>query len=153
MPTNPMIRLWNIDDIGVILLFSSGVSYLNQVGGFSCLQRIEEGVYVPIADDLIDQFSMLMQYFCDGPKWLGTCSNGIDIDDADHIDHILSLAYSTRGIIVDRTRLADSCEAWIYVDLVSEASDFFTTFNANVPHFPATGFGTCKGVLTWPNSD
>ena len=149
----PSVRLWNAEDIGVILLFPSGVYYFNQVGGVSCLQRIEEGVYVPVADVLIDQFSMLMQHFYDGPKWHGACSNGIDTEDADAIDHIMSLSESTQGITVDRTRLGDSCEAWIYVDIVSESSDFPAKFNDNIPALPAAGFGRCKGVLTWPNSD
>ena len=103
MSSNPMVRLWNVEDIGVILLFPSGVRYFNQVGGFSCLQRIEEGVYVPLADAVIDQFSMLMQHYYDSPKWHGACSNGIDIEDADIIDHILDLAYGTHGMTVDHS--------------------------------------------------
>lgn len=147
MSSTPLIYLYNIEDIGIILLYPSGVRYLNQVGGFSCLQNTEEGVYVPIADVIVDQFSPLMIHFFDGPKWKGSCGNGIDTIDADEVDRILGLAPETRLIKVDRTRLHDSCEAWIYVD-IAEVDD-----DSQFPLKKISGFGHCKGVLTWPNSD
>ena len=49
----PLIRLYG-SIVGVIVLRESGVLYSNQTGGNYCLQPEEEGVYIPIDDEVFD---------------------------------------------------------------------------------------------------
>jgi len=60
---------------------------------------------------------------------------------ADKVDEILSNCGFKNCIRVDRTKLESSHEAWVYVDIDGEKTDFLD------------GFGRCKAVLTWQNSD
>ena len=90
------------------------------------------------------QESLLIAHFT-GPKWEGWCSEGIDEATAEHVDHILSLSPETSYLKVDRTRLDDSREAWIYVNVFEPTGD---PDSARI-----SGFGKCKGVLVWGNSD
>lgn len=62
-------------------------------------------------------------------------------DLADGVDAALAAEPDTRCARVDRSRLNDSHEAWVYVDLDGAATDLLR------------GFGRSKAVLTWPNSD
>jgi Family of unknown function (DUF6210) len=153
MATNPIITLWGAQNIGLILLYPSGVRYENQAGGYMCLHPSEEGVYAPLYVHRIDQEAMLEDHFFRSPKWGGCCFDGIDHEDADVIDHILGLARETRHIKVDRSRLRDSCEAWIYVNVVTQADGNEQNYTSDIPPYPAAGFGECNGVLTWRNSD
>ena len=153
MPANPIIDLMFSKGIGLILLFPCGIRYHNQAGGYACLQPTEEGVFVPLWEELIDQEIMLHKHFFDGPKWQGGCMNGIDTEDADIIDNILNLSLHTRHIKVDRIRLKESYEAWIYVDVVTQPDGNAKSSDSDVPDFPMAGFGACKGVLVWANSD
>jgi Family of unknown function (DUF6210) len=130
--------------LGLIILQPSGVFYTHETGGYACRHSQEQGVFVPIhrgPDD--DQESLLIDYFT-GPKWGGWCDEGIDEETAKYVDHVLSLGPETDCLTVDRTRLADSMEAWIYVDVHEPAEDPVARFY---------GFGECKGVFIWGNSD
>jgi len=138
------LRLWNSRGIGVIILFESGVRYSNQVGGYGCLHPEVEGVFVPLVDETVDQERDLKAHFT-GPKWQGWCNDGIDAETADFIDAVLERSPYTEKIKVDRDRLVDSYEAWVYVKLPSTEGDSEYT----VIH----GFAGRSGVLTWENSD
>jgi hypothetical protein len=150
----PIIQLYDAAGLGVIVLFPSGVIYTNQTGGYSCLHPTEEGVYLPLVSDSFNHESALLDYFYKG-KWRGACADGIDIEDADFIDQLLGKTDNTKFVSVNRQRLADSHEAWVYVNLAATPSRF--------PELPATyssemsfllyGFGAREGVLTWCNSD
>ena len=85
---------------------------------------------------------MLHDYFV-GPKWLGACMRAIDEETANKIDEILALADESKLFKVDHSRFSDSHEAWIYVDVLESADETSTL----------KGFGICKGILTWNNSD
>lgn len=129
--------------LGLIILRPSGVFYTHEAGGYGCHPELAQGVYAPLhrqTED--DQESLLIAHFC-GPKWNGWCSDSIDEQTADYVDYVLSLAPATHYLKVDRTRLDDSKEAWIYVN-VAEPTD---------EHAPVSGFGPCKGVFVWGNSD
>jgi hypothetical protein len=141
MLSKPTIHLYDSCGIGIIIQFPSGVFYSNQTGGLTTKQSIEEGVFVPLFSEAIDQEKLLIDYFT-GPKWEGLCGYNIDNETADFVDHVLSLIPGSEFVKVDRSRLQDSHEAWIYVE-ISEAS------------FPPVieNFGKCKGVLIWANSD
>jgi hypothetical protein len=142
MSSMPLISLDYIDGLGIIILYPSGVRYSNQVGGYATIFPEVEGVYVPLVDSMVDQEELLRAHFT-GPKWSGQCYNGIDGEDADEIDRILGLPFQTRIMKVERSRLADSCEAWVYVEIAAQPDEAYPFF----------GFGQCAGVLTWNNSD
>lgn len=144
MNDSPLIHLGYSWGIGLILLWPSGVFYSNQTGGYACLQPRIEGIFVPLHDELVDQEQMLYDYFT-GPKWRGACINGIDEETASHIDHVLNLSFHTSFLRMDRERLNESHEAWVYVDVLNVAE--------HVDSRPVVGFSTRKGILTWSNSD
>ncbi len=139
--SQPRIQLWNSNGIGLIILFQSGVRYSNQTGGYTCLHPEVEGVYVPLVNEMIDQEAELELYFT-GPKWLGWCNEGIDCETSDYIEEVLQKSPYSRGITVNRDRLKESHEAWIYVRLPqgAELNEF-------------VGFEGTEAILTWENSD
>ena len=74
--------------------------------------------------------------------------NSLTEEDADVVDRILR-RNGHDYLKVDRTKLSDSYEAWVYVRIAGAAKPglyqvFFRTF---------VEFGEGQGVLTWPNSD
>jgi HEAT repeat protein len=138
----PLITLEFVHGLGVIVIYPSGVLYSNQVGGYATLTPEIEGVYVPLINTEVHSEKMLWDHFT-GPKWKGSCADGIDTEDADVIDGVLKSAYPTDLLTVDRSRLSESCEAWVYVDIAPQPHD----------GYPLYGFGERKGVLTWYNSD
>lgn len=115
------------------------------------MQSSIEGVLVPVRNDasedgrlLFSPESDLDEYF-KGPKWSGTgATKGIDPDDADYIEKVLSEAGLSESISVDPSRLNESHEAWIRVQVMADdSSEAFSGFEP----YPR------PGVLTWQNSD
>jgi hypothetical protein len=149
----PKITLFEHVGLGLIIEYPSGVAYSNQTGGTSCLAPSLEGVFVPLRNDcvlpsheLLSPEHALVSYF-DGPKWRGTgATQGIDCDDADFIERLLSEHRLSHCINVDRTRLCDSHEAWIHITVSTEEASVAPVFS---------GFGPYPrhGVLTWTNTD
>lgn len=133
--SKPIIDLFNFDGLGLIIIFPSNVIYTNQVAGYACLHPEIEGVFVPLTIghkkvlfELENHFKGDWHYFKD--------------KDAEIIDRLL------RGdgfgfIKVDRTKLENSFEAWVYVE-IDELSEKFSLIKS---------FGKAKGILTWANSD
>jgi hypothetical protein len=136
----PVVLLYNLCGVGLIIPWPSGVIYQGQVGGHYCLPFREEGIFVPLEFESFDQARELHEFFT-GPKWGGWCGEGIDDQTADFIDQSLARIplYEEGFIKVDRSRLWESVEAWIYVDVQEEPC--------------LTGLTPCKAILTWPNSD
>ncbi len=142
------------------------------MGGYACLQPEVEGVYVPLVDELIDQETLLYEYFI-GPKWHGWCSNEIDSEDADIIDEILNRSFHTRLLKVDRSQFRSSFEAWIYVTIATQPDEqpihydsstgigvtasgntiLDSDYERGTLFYPFYGFGQTTGILTWSNSD
>jgi hypothetical protein len=140
-----LILLWDIpDEIMLIVEHPSGVQYQNQVGGVVNYQAEMEGVLSPL--DLHSETRSRIQE-CSYPGGI----QGITTEIADTIDAALAAQPSTSFLKVDRTRLDESWEAWIYVSLDSPESSVRKRFGSY--HGPIYGFGAAKGVLTWPNSD
>jgi len=131
--------------LGLIILQPSGAFYTLETGGYAVLHSLAEGVFVPLHREADDDQEMLLTAHFTGPKWEGWCSEGIDEDTAGYVDYVLSLSPQTSFLKVDRTRFVDSHEAWIYVN-VSEPTD-------NPIVAPISGFGKCKGIFVWGNSD
>jgi hypothetical protein len=131
----PIIELFNFDGLGLIILFPSGVVYTNQVGGLGCLHPQAEGVFVPLSIRHKKVLFALQQNF--NGDW-----HHIKETDAQIVDKLLR-SDGFEFIKVDRTKLEESFEAWIYVD-VEKLSEPVPLLN---------GFGKVKGILTWENSD
>ena len=153
--TKPRLKLYDAVGTGIILCCDSGVYYTNQTGGTFCLQPEVEGVYLPLRNDYrIPELTFespeldLSAYFC-GPKYRGTGAiYGLDEEDANFIDGILDKVRLSPSVRVDRRRLKDSHEAWVYVTILgNEASEPDSALFANFAPYPR------QGVLTWANSD
>ena len=71
----------------------------------------------------------------------GQLLQGIDENRASEIDALLHRYGFGKGITVDRSRLQESEEAWVYVNVEPLEYGLYE------------GFGSCKGVLVWSNSD
>ena len=157
MNTKPQINLDCLTDLGLIILKPSGVLYGNQTGGYSCTQSSAEGYFVPLNVEGINLEEQIHKYFI-GEKWKGCCADGIDEETADFIDQVLIQSGFTDYIKVDRSKLNLSHEAWVYVTIIDPTTrplDYvYLSDQSLVPFFYLIyGFGNCKGILTWPNSD
>ena len=137
---------------GLIINLPTGILISNQTGGTACLQPEIEGIYIPIANDiLIESYTLhspeteLTQYFL-SPKYAGTgACNGIDLKDVEEIESILEKYNLQNFISIDTEKLSESHESWIWVkiNLNSENNLFLKNF----------GKTDLNGVITWCNSD
>lgn len=126
----------------LVIEHPSGVVYQNQVGGNVCEQARLEGVLAPLGLEP-SNVERIMR-----------CSygmQGITAGTADIIDSILASDSEGKYVKVDRGRLDECLEAWVYVIVESpmspdpmETPEFFGGW---------CGFGRARAVLTWPNSD
>src|SRR5579863_7633525 len=133
------ILLWDIESPVLIVEHASGVHYQNQVNGVVCWQAEIEGVMAPLhfPPEIAAPLAAL-----DYPQGIGGISSQI----ADSIDALLASTPSTSFLKVDRDRLDDSCEAWIYVSIETPLERI-----QGEDHGSVYGFGTARGVLTWEN--
>ena len=131
------------DVMGLIILQPSGVLYTHETGGYACYHESAEGVFVPLHEETEEnQEGLLSAHFWH--KWNNWCDGGIDEQTAEYIDYVFSLSPATNYLRVDRFRLDDCKEAWIYVRVREPSEDAGS---------PISGFGECKGVFVWGNSD
>lgn len=139
-----LIFLYDIPGMMLIIEHPSGVHYHNQVGGVVCAQEELEGVLSPI--DISEEVASQIE---NCPYLQGR--QGISSEIADTIDALLSSQAGAKFLRVDRARLEESWEAWIYV--LFDSPDY-NEQSGNGPYFgEAFGFGAARGVLTWCNSD
>jgi hypothetical protein len=143
MTSSPTILLYSMPSaLMLIIERPSGVVYQNQVGGNVCEQARLEGVLAPLGLDP-PSIERIMR-----------CSygmQGITGQTADIIDSILASDSEGKYVKVDRLRLEECLEAWVYVIVESPMS----TDPMETPEFFGgwCGFGRARAVLTWPNSD
>lgn len=130
--------------LGVIILQPSGAFYTHETGGYACYPELAEGVYVPLHEETEENQAGLLSAHFTGPKWDSWCDSGIDEATAEYVDYVFSLSPVTEYLKVDRGRLDDCKEAWIYVVVHEPDPDRGA---------PISGFGECKGVFVWGNSD
>lgn len=177
----PVIQLYNLEEPALIIEWASGVIYTNQAGGTFCMQPKLEGVLVPLGNDC-NLDDRLTAYFAktDVP------AIGLRPADADAIDAILRtpvdgfVVTPTFFVEVDRSRLADSMEAWLYVTIVACPDEHLIAYqqhgDGTYSHtmtlsgrawspedqpelgpyatlYHISGFGRRPAVLTWINSD
>jgi hypothetical protein len=149
-PGNPVIELYGASGLGLIVLYSSGVSYTNQTGGYACLHPVIEGVYAPLSDTQQTQQQQLLAY-CTGSKYQGWCTEGIDEEDASAIDAILAQEGDSACLRVNRETFKESHEAWGDVT-IHEPVDPSPNWKTQ-PGYTLYGFVGQEGVLTWENRD
>jgi len=128
------ICLYGLTQLALILIKEDGIPYYNQVGGYSCYQYDEVGILVPLENErkLLERLSEYTLY-----------KNNLEESDIEPINEIFNTSIYKNYFKVDETKLRNSCEAWIYVDID----------NQNQEHLFFKGFPGSKGVITWENSD
>jgi hypothetical protein len=149
----PIVQLWQAVGLFLIIEYPSGIAYSNQTGGTSCSHPKVEGLLVPLRNDiatrcLLSPENELYDYF-EGPKYCGTGAiGGLDAEDVSFIESVLEKYRLSSCISIDRSRLADSHEAWVYVKVEGEerSEDALKVF-AGLGPYPRSG------VLTWTNTD
>jgi hypothetical protein len=130
------IELDEMTGLGLVIACPSRVAYTNQVGGYACRHPEIEGVFVPLSGNVSEK----LYAFFTGPKWNGRCYDSIDEETASFIDSILRELCLDSSLCVDREKLEESCEAWIWVKI-----------SMNSLLWPGLNEG--EGILTWENSD
>jgi len=140
MSKHTTVLLYEIGGLALIVPASTGIVYRNQTGGHACLPSQMEGYLVPLGGEMYTQCERLLSHFT-GPKWGGWCSERIDAETADEIDSVLAEIFRQDQIIVDRTKLEMSWEAWVHVIIAGPLL-------ALVEHAELE-----EAILTWPNSD
>ena len=134
------VLLYEIGGLALVVPAPTGIVYRNQTGGHACLPSQMEGYLVPFAGEMRTACDRLVSHFT-GPKWGGWCSERIDAETADEIDSVLADSLRHEQIIVDRTKLEMSWEAWVHVRIIGRLL-------ALVEHGEPR-----EAILTWPNSD
>ena len=139
------IDLYGVD-VGIVIPWPSGIIYGNQADGVCCNHYALEGILVPIVitsgGDAVRYDAPLVSYFNRRPGNRGELTP----EDADAIDAIMAGAQTPFVARVDRSKLADSFEAWVHVTLDLEAGRdaYRPTLDLAYP---------CPGILVWENSD
>jgi hypothetical protein len=134
------VSLREINSIGVIIFYPSGVFYTNKTGGYACDGPGAEGIFVPLLSEE-NGLGQSAQNMIDNhfDKYGGWTKGGIDEETANFLDQkFFPHFHTTIGLKIDRQRLKESHEAWVYL----EPSDF-TSFHPKMS----------GAVLTWINSD
>jgi len=132
------------DEVMLLVEHASGVVYRNQVGGVICWQAEIEGVLAPInlGQDIVERIMGL-------PYPPG---HHVTAEIADALDAALASDPGGRYLKVDRARLHESLEAWVFV--VADTQEDPPYHLLGPDYFGAVfDFGRVSGVLTWPNSD
>ena len=143
--TKPKNELWDGIGLGAIVSFPTGVLYSNQTGGTSCLHPELEGAYIPLDADLGEE---LYAYFA-GPKHRGTgATGGLDSEDAAFIEMLLAKRRLSTFISLDRNRLHESHEAWVWAMLTGDGGG-----TPDCTLFAGLGPYPRAAVLTWDNTD
>ena len=133
MTTKPVIELNESAYFGLIVEHPTGIQYMNQVAGYACYHPVLEGFYFPLFSGEFGIEQRVIAVFGEYGYW-----DGITDQMADQIDSLLSGFYLTRELRVDRSRLKESYEAWVWVTGRCQA---------------LTDFGEIRAVITWENSD
>lgn len=136
----PIVRLWSLVGAGLIVPRSTGIIYTNQTDGHACDHPSLEGAFIPLSNDYDHErfHDSLECKLCEiFPGGWGSPTTEI----CDQVDQLFRQYHETSGIRVDRNKIEESREAWIWVLLdENDRQDF-------------QGFSCCSAILTWPNSD
>jgi hypothetical protein len=135
------ICLYPLKQLALIISEPSGVFYHNQVGGLRCVTLEEEGVLVFVDEAFNRLYDEISRYPYDYEEFKKK--------DADYLDQLFKR--NLKYVKVDRTRLKDSMEAWIYVVFEHGLPKPNKQSLRNNIYF--SGFDSKQGILTWDNSD
>ncbi len=138
----PLLDASSMGQASLIILRKSGIVYWNQTCNTACAQRGEEGVLLPLVSPSLNSSKDI---YCPLEDSLSALDwgpiQGINEERANEIDVILQQFYETKSLNVDRTKLKESEEAWIYVNIDINSFKLGTEIKSN------------KGILVWINSD
>lgn len=118
------LHLYYLREPALILSLPTGITYTQQTGGMLCMQRQAAGALFPVPEIFLT--AALMTAASD--------DNLITDQDANLIDNAWSEIGGDIRMAIDRTRLEDSEEAWVHVEIIME-------------HYAGAA------ILTWENSD
>jgi hypothetical protein len=128
-------QLWPFVGTGLLVPCASGFEYSNQAAGMLCRHPSLEGAFVPMSNESSE----------DAVPHVGCCGDEITEEHAAELDAYFA-KLDNRGylITVDRERLADSTEAWVWVQckVVGHRHEFH----------PLSGYEG-PAVFTWENCD
>lgn len=136
------VSLFGLTGHCLIIPAKSGITYSNQVAGGSCNQYSLEGILVPVdewnhprathlgAEGPLDQ---IQQFTLDAEE--------LTLDHAGQIDSLLEDSPFNIPARVDRSKLEDSCESWIWLTVNAERFQL------------VEGLKVTSAVLTTENSD
>jgi hypothetical protein len=136
--------LYELSGMGIIVSHPTGIFVSNQVGGHACQHPSLEGFYLPLVMARSPVMASLHEHFTE--KWRSHCYDGIDAETADFMDGLFEQEHCSRGLKVDRSKLDNCLEAWVYVTFDERA---FAPGRGAILTPPIQGLG----VVTWPNSD
>lgn len=142
----PLVRVRDADGAALIVRWNSGVWYTNQAGGHSCMQPEAEGIFVPLNPIVSDQGrAVALEETLSACRWPGVALHaGVSPNEADCVDAALE-KHKLDGITVNRSRLRDSMEAWVFVDVSAvDSPGLRVLVDWSTP---------LEAVLVWGNSD
>jgi hypothetical protein len=129
------VCLYCLSGLGLILEDeSSEVTYFNQVAGHFCSQRYAKGTFVFLDDDPPSLYKIIVPYM--------TNRYTFSVEEADFLDAAFANSDCAKHLSVDRTKLEESAEAWVYVKI-----------DPDIENWSYAGFNVEMGILTWDNSD
>jgi hypothetical protein len=174
----PVISLYGLEGLALIVECPSGVLYTNQAGGVVCMQPTTEGVLIPLGSECRLDEKLHAFFAMQTTRLQAAHAAALDIIlRTPEEPYVVTPAFFLE---VDRSRLDESMEAWLYVTILSCPDEHMTGFASDRegnlssvqtlsgrawspddqpelgPHaslYPLSGFEWRSAVLTWPNSD
>lgn len=145
------VTLYDFVGTGLIIKTRTGIVWTTQAGGTACLQPECEGLFVPFGNDLSYDGRLLSfengmsELFHGAPGGVSFATSWAQRFEQALERYAVEHWRPFSGIELDRTRLADSVEAWVHV------------IYQPTPELPAlfegVGEAPFEAVLTWSNSD
>ncbi|MBV1774272.1 hypothetical protein KSF73_00945 [Burkholderiaceae bacterium DAT-1] len=132
--------------LGLIIAHPSGVIYSNQAGGTACRQPEQEGIYIPIRNDISVPDGKLLSPEHELNAYFSTRdTDRLCESDITYLSTALARYRLDHCIQIDLARLNDSMQAWVYVLITQAESQNHSLFNLS--SYPQ------GGVLVWGNGD
>lgn len=128
-----IVYLFDLEGSALIFHTPSGVIYANHAGGDLDLLPEAEGILIPFNFDLSEYGesleNLVSPFFKDSPE--------MSLEIANAMDEIFMNDPATSILTIDRSRLTESVQNWVYINIEESEDCFFYNF------------GKGKGVLTW----
>ncbi|WP_227430509.1 DUF6210 family protein [Psychrobacter sp. I-STPA6b] len=137
------IDLYSLTGAMLIYPTPSGIWLNNQVGGHACLQKQVQGILIPI-EQHYNNHALLSDLELKLYEIFAGCVSVTETM-ADCFDKLMQAEVTTNFICINRDKLTDSCEAWVYVWVNQTPLADFQGFAQDNEYFEA--------ILTWNNSD